>query len=445
MVRKALLITLVFVCAWASAAGQLLDVRRSGDGDIRIVFDLQNVDAQALERLRSAGSIAPGDPLLTFSLPPVSYTADTADLLSDLGFTVVPGVLGVHFTYNEPELSYSMFPLNSPQRLVLDITPVHRPLETSIAEQRGAGVTYQKFVFPTAAGASTVHAITVDPRHGEFRVVGKNRDGRTLVELASGAKVAINAGYFNTTDFSAIGYLLQNGVAHSFPSRNRAVFGVLPGNEVVIDRVRGFLVVHGPATVTTLELANNPAISVEREVGTMAGRRAMGALQVVNDVVVANRVGPLEVPENGYVLVYPPHNRQLALLDAGDEVQVELTVDPHRLSAATEAVEAGPLLVQNGKPAYDPVAEQFRTGERIVDARTQQAAVGVTAAGEVVFVVAESMVAAELPSLLLHLGVVDGLRMDSGGSAALWLDGNIMNRVGALRRIQSAIVFYPGR
>lgn len=443
MVRNVVIIALVSLALWASAAGQLLDVRRSGDGDIRIVFDLQNVDAAALERLRSAGSIAPGDPLLTFSLPPVSYSANTADLLSDLGFTVAPGLLGVHFTYNEPELSYSMFPLNSPQRLVLDITPVRRPLETSVTEQRGHGVQYQKFTFPTVAGASTVHVATIDPTRGKLQVVGQNRAGRTLAELATGAKVAINAGYFNTADFSAIGYLLQNGVVQSFPSRNRAVIGVTPNGEIVIDRAEGFLLVHGPNAVTTLPLANNPAISVEREAGTRAGRRAMGALQVQNNTVVANRVGPLEVPAGGYVLVYPPNNRQLALLDVGDEVHVELTVHPEPLYAVTEAVEAGPLLVKNGRNAYDPAAEQFRTGERIVDARTQQAAVGVTATGEVVFVVAESMVAAELPELLINLGVVDGLRMDSGGSAALWLDNKVMNRVGALRRIQSAIVFYP--
>lgn len=422
----------------------LTGVRTSGEGNIRIVFDLAHVDPIAMARLRQSGSIAPGQPLLSFVLPPLAYSADTGDALADAGFHVQRTASGLQLTYNYPELSFDVFPLNDPARLVLDVTPVRRVVETRITEHRTSAVLYQQFVYPTPAGGSVVHAATLDPSRGELRVVGANFEGKTLAELATGAVVGINAGYFDTANFRAIGWLLQQGEVHSYPSRNRAVFGVLPGNEVVIDRVEGTLHVHRPDGLTELALVNNPAIEVVRETGKRAGRRSMGALQVVDNVVTDNRVGPLTVPENGYVLVYPPNNRELALLDVGDTVFVELTMEPNGFLHATEAVEAGPLLVRNGENAYEPEREQFQIGQRILDARTQQAAIGVTASGEVVFVVAESMVAAELPELLIALGVVDGLRLDSGGSAALWLTGEIVNRVGALRRIQSAIVFYPG-
>lgn len=422
----------------------LLGVRTSGEGDIRIVFDLEHVDSTALARLRQSGSVEPGQALVSFTLPPVAYSADTADALADAGFHVQRTATGLQLTYDYPELSFDLFPLNDPPRLVLDVTPVRRVVETRITEHRTEAVLYQQFVFPTPAGGSVVHSATLDPSRGQLRVVGANFEGKTLAELAKGAVVGINAGYFDTANFSAIGWLLQQGEVHSYPSRNRAVFGVLPGNEVMIDRVTGTILVHRPGGTTRLELQNNSAINVVREAGKRAGRRSMGALQVVDNVVIDNRVGPLEVPENGYVLVYPPNNRELALLDVGDTIFVELTTEPNEFLHATEAVEAGPLLVRDGKNVYEPELEQFQIGQRILDARTQQAAIGVTASGEVVFVVAESMVAAELPELLIALGVVDGLRLDSGGSAALWLTGEVVNRVGALRRIQSAIVFYPG-
>src|SRR5690606_38028494 len=91
--------------------------------------------------------------------------------------------------------------------------------------------------------------------------------------------------------------------------------------------------------------------------GTLAGRPDMGVLVVQDGVVLENKVGPRQVPEaaEAYALVYPPTNRQLALLDTGDTVFLDTSMEPSVFDQARYAVEAGPLLLADGMPAYEPL------------------------------------------------------------------------------------------
>ncbi|MFA5595282.1 MAG: phosphodiester glycosidase family protein, partial [Trueperaceae bacterium] len=106
--------------------------------------------------------------------------------------------------------------------------------------------------------------------------------------------------------------------------------------------------------------------------------------------------------------------------------------------------EAGPLLVKDGLAAYQPELERFATGQRILDGLTQQAAVGVTADGSTLLVVAETMRASELVPLFLSLGADRAMRLDSGSSTTLVIDGRAVNR-STERRVVSAIVLVPQR
>ena len=100
------------------------------------------------------------------------------------------------------------------------------------------------------------------------------------------------------------------------------------------------------------------------------------------------------------------------------------------------------MLVSGGQPAFEPDQEQFERGQRILDQYTQQAAVGVKADGTVLFVAADNMIAEELVPLLLSLGAEQAMRLDSGGSTTLFVDGEVVNRERE-RRVVSAIVFVP--
>jgi len=160
--------------------------------------------------------------------------------------------------------------------------------------------------------------------------------------------------------------------------------------------------------------------------------------------VLENKIGPRRVPEGGFALVYPPQNRALALLDEGDTVTLDLRVEPPDFERVRYAVEAGPLLVKDGLPAYEPTVESFALGQRILDGLTQQAAVGVTRDGTTLMLVAETMRAAELVPLFIALGADRAMRLDSGSSTTLVVDGQVVNRSGE-RRVVSAIVLVPQR
>src|SRR5690606_5834219 len=196
-----------------------------------------------------------------------------------------------------------------------------------------------------------------------------------------------------------------------------------------------------------IEVGNvSDGVGVVTTAGALAGRPDMGVLVVRDGVVVENKIGPRQVPKTGnsYALIYPPTNRQLALLDSDDLVLLDTSIEPAAFDSAHYAVEAGPLLLKGGRPAYEPTIEGFATGQRILDALTQQAAVGVTPDGTTLLVVGETMKAEELISLFLTLGASEAMRLDSGSSTTLVVNGRVRNR-GTERRVVSAIVFIPNQ
>lgn len=421
---------------------RLAGVRFSGAAEVRIVLDLEAIDAGRIESLRRSGKLAPGNSL-TLDLPPLLLPEGDIDEIAGLKVELTPTATGTRLTVSGPELDYDVFALAAPTRLVLDLMP-YRDLSTvSQVEQTVApGVKYRRFTAGSASGGSVVHLVSIEPGAGELRVVGESRVARTTSELASGALVALNAGYFDTTTFSAIGYLQVDHGLLSLPSRNRASIAFTEGVPPLIDRLNVIVRVRGPGGVIEVGTAGQGGVNLVSSPGAFAGDPRRGVLLVSDGIVRENKIGPRRVPEGGYALVYPPDNRELALLDHGDRVTLNTTIEPTSFQAARYAVEAGPLLVKDGAAAYDPELEQFQTGQRILDGLTQQAAVGVTSDGTTLLLVAETMRAADLVPLFLSLGADRAMRLDSGGSTTLVIGGKPVNRSGE-RRVVSAIVLVP--
>src|SRR5690606_18251866 len=246
---------------------------------------------------------------------------------------------------------------------------------------------------------------------------------------------------FDTATFEAIGYLLVDHGLLSLPSRGRAsvAFG---GGKPVIDRVRATVRLHTSRGAIDVGAVQD-GVCVVATPGARAGRPGMGGVVVQVEVDVKNKVGTGAVlPGVSCALFHPPTNRDIALLDAGDRVSIEARIEPPGFSAARWAVEAGPLLLKDGLPAYEPTVEGFATGQRILDGLTQQAAIGVRPDGTTLLVVAETMRANDLVGLFLALGASEAMRLDSGSSTTLVLGGQVVNRR-TERRVVSAIVFLP--
>ncbi|MEX2540373.1 MAG: phosphodiester glycosidase family protein [Trueperaceae bacterium] len=417
-------------------------VRFGGDSEIRVVVDLPQLpSAIALRPLEREGRLGAKD-VLVLDLPRTILPAEQPDPYHGIDVSLLEAPNGTRFELRGPELGYRVFALEAPTRLVVDVVPLRPERIPARTETLREGVTYRTFGAPTPSGQSLVHLLEIVPGAGEFRVVGTTEIARPLSELADGAFAAINAGYFDTRTHQAIGLLRVDYGLQSLPSRNRASIGfgfagpVMRRVSARVDvRVAGQLYRRSSPSA-------DGGIQVHSTAGALVGSGRRGTLVAQHGRIVANRVGPVTVPENGFVVVYPPTDRAFALIDPGAPASIEVEFEPGAFQTVRYAVEAGPLLVEAGRPAFEPDREEFSRGARILDAYTQQSAIGIRPDGTILLLVADDMRAEDLVPLFLALGASEAMRLDSGSSATLMAGGQVLNRERE-RRIVSAIVFLP--
>lgn len=431
---------------------RLSAVRYGGSDKQRIVLDVANIPPSLLP-LSKQEDFIPEDQVLTLSLPslllPLELNSKTLSFESTASSTFL--------SLETDALRYEFFALENPQRLVIDlfskpeIETVKVPITPNIPEPQEnvlpsysvlrPGVIYQRI---EQTSQSPIHILEMQQGSGEFRVVGRQQQGSPLNDLADGAYAAINAGYFDPRTFQSIGFLKVDHGLLSLPSRNRASIALNPNSSAVqLDRVQATLELYkADQQIHQHNLAQTGYISLHANENAWVGNARVGVLTVSNGVVLSNTLGPKQVPTNGYALVYAPNIRELALLNIGDPLRYTLKLEPSYFETTPYSVEAGPLLLKDGQTVFNPQLEQFQEGVRILDAVTQQAAIATNDAGSTFFIVAERMSAKDLIRFLEEGNFKDAMRLDSGSSSTLFIDGDIVNRRFA-RPISSAIVFIP--
>ncbi len=419
---------------------RLRSVRSSSDSVIRLVMDIDNLPATDIKTLATEGSLTAQESL-NLSLPPLLVPLHIPDLPQGIELELTTEAQSTRLTVSGPAMTYRVFALAEPTRLVIDL----QPLATNIVEQTRQlrpGVLYKRFAVQTQRGPTGIHVLEFAPGQGDFRVVGEPTTPHTLSELASGGFAAINAGYFNTGTFEAIGLLRIDYALLSLPSRGRASIGFDAG-EVVLDRVNAEVNVRINGQLFYANTQDSESrFNVYTAGGQIVGRPDQGVIVVNEGRVLENKIGPRRVPEDGFALVYGPEVRALALVDSDNFAALELKMAPETFQRARYAVEAGPLLISNGLPAYEPAREAFKEGTRIIDEATQQAAIGLKRDGTVIFLTADAMTARELIPVFLQLGATSAMRLDSGSSTTMYADGEVLNRRFE-RQIVSAIVYIP--
>jgi hypothetical protein len=466
----------------AAALGlpHLAGVRTGLDGaTTRLVLDFGATEATSLEVARRDTSVAP-DRSLELALPGVLLPDGPVLDQGDLRLTAVPafGAEPARLRLTAPAAEVTVFPLSGPTRLVVDLVPLApraslapggeddggavarsgadeagrvtppsgdgpSPSIEPLARTVAPGVLYRTFGARGREGGSRVHLIEIAPGAAELRVVGRSGEGRTVADWADGGVAAINAGYFDPEDFDAIGLRRVGGTLLSWPSRGRAVVGFGPDGTVIARagaRVR--VRVDGRVAADARATRADGWDWARREGDRIGSPRTGTLVLAAGGRVVSNGIGPATVPAGGAALSYDPSLRALARVEPGQRVDVGVELTPPALDRARWAVEGGPLLVQDGGPAFAPDVEGFARGQRILDEATQQAALGVRADGSVLLLVAERMVAEDLVAVFLALEAEAAMRLDSGSSATLVAEGRALNRL-LSRRVESAIVAVP--
>ena len=119
-------------------------------------------------------------------------------------------------------------------------------------------------------------------------------------------------------------------------------------------------------------------------------------------------------------------------------------------SDVQQAVGGGPFLVRDGKIAVDGEAEGFDLREFVVK-RHPRTAVGVTRDNKLLVVTVDGrqeqsrgVSLNELAAMMQHLGAVNALNLDGGGSTGLFVAGGIVNGPsdGRLRPIADSLLIY---
>lgn len=418
-------------------------IRFAGDATLRIVLDVPALDAEHLAALTRQGEVGEGE-RLEFTLPPLLVPTGLPEAHAGVAVRLRQQAAGTSVEVSGGPFSYELFALAGPTRVVLDLVRELPPLGPETSRELADGVTYRRLQALGSGGPSWVHVVEVAPGVGEWRVVGALGEARTTDRWAAGAFAAINGGYFNTTTRQAIGMLMIDGELLSLPSRGRAVIAFGDGGPPLIDRVQASYTIWLDGRLVAARGAPYvDEVSVMRGPGS-AGSARFGVLVVdaedpLDARVVDNRIGPVRLGDEQYAVVYPAELRPLALAEPGARVRYDWHVTPEAFGQVRYALEAGPLLLKDGRNVLEPELEMFAVGQRILDGLTQQAAIGVRADGSVVLVAAESMVAADLVPLLQQLGVRDALRLDSGGSTTLYAAGEVVNRRSE-REVANAIV-----
>ncbi|HAP93459.1 MAG TPA: copper amine oxidase [Desulfotomaculum sp.] len=311
------------------------------------------------------------------------------------------------------------------------------------------------------------YMIEVDPTLPlmELRVAtGKDILGKkeTLSELAArhGAIAAVNGGFFDSSNGWPIGYLVQDEQLLVAWNMLRTSVGFTEQNKITSGYFSPQISIRVGDDGPNLKTDGINCSALENEI-TLYTPAWGNNVQIPSDglgIVVAPdqdghqiidyiTTGNAEIPAGGFVLTLRGEKTALgASLVAGTPVKLEINYD-QQWKGLKHLVTAGPLLVEEGQPVLQGVAEGFRGNILGTVART---AIGVNKEGRVLLVVVDGkkqdwsvgLTLEELAYLMADLGAVRAAALDGGGSSGMWVKGKLVSRPsdGKERQIANAIL-----
>ncbi|MDW8425955.1 MAG: phosphodiester glycosidase family protein [Meiothermus sp.] len=327
---------------------------------------------------------------------------------------------------------YRSFVLSNPRRYVLDVYYLEPEREEAVQP----GFRYREL---WAWTPEPVRMYWLEALPGRWRLepVGRPGERRVLPEMAPGALALLNGGYFDGPTGTPIGLWVRGGVPLSLPFGRSALFWQ---DDAVFAGLPRFTASVQLADGRTLRVGLNLA-RARYTVHTLpgpVGRAGEGVHLIQGEQIMATYPAPFELPEGFWALSFPAEE---PLARTGETLRLLVNLEP----PTSHALEAGPLLLQGGVNVFSPTAEPFRD-RAPVEAQAAQSAVAWTQAGALYFIVTEPMRPEALARTLQELGFWGAIRMDGGGSAQLWVRGQLKNPNGGLlgvRPVVSGLALYP--
>jgi exopolysaccharide biosynthesis protein len=341
----------------------------------------------------------------------------------------------------------------------------------------------------TATDAEQVHVAVIDPSRFRGAITASHGPviaaRTTTSELArqSGATVAVNGGFFITSDadgFQGVpsGLAAYNGKLQAMSVGDRAALVLDRSNHARIEHLVSSVTAGGAGWSLPIDGINRkpglirdcgwpgltPTDQPRQDFTCAAGDDAVlftaqfGASlpagpgeQVILDahdqvVSIGPRGGTIPTGGSAIQTVGAPADT-LATLAVGTRVNVRDTVRDDRtgtvvdLAATNAIVSAAPTLLHRGQPAIDAATEgvidpadrsfNFAWGE----IRQPRTLVGTDAAGRLLLVTvdgrepgtSEGFTLAEDATFMREIGAVEAMNLDGGGSTAMAVDGQLVN------------------
>lgn len=273
----------------------------------------------------------------------------------------------------------------------------------------------------------------------------------SLADMArnAGAVAAINGTYFSAYNQQAIqdpyGALVAGGRVLHLTGSKRPAFGFWSDGRARIDTFQASI--SGSTNGKTTWPNNWYAYAINHSgtefgpnwvtIMTPARGTAMGfdgGLSVVvrGGKVVDSRPGAVSIPPDGYVISLGgvEASQFQNTFKPGTPVDWQITWGTDWQGVA-ELVQAGPLLTRNGRVDVDFARDEF-TEAKITEWVYNRSAVGLTSDGTLLMVTADAVRVVDLAPLMLDLGAVDALCMDSGASSGLYYKGEYLWEPGRL-------------
>lgn len=270
-------------------------------------------------------------------------------------------------------------------------------------------------------------------------VLASNRIGATeeLEDIAvrSSAKAAINGSFFQSFDETKTqepyGILIKDGkLIHS--DNTGSTIGFTHDGKIKLDMIHSNIQIKIADTNYTASLMNHsPAVGNDAIVlFTPAYGDTListGAAVIVQNGMIhsVSNSKTVTIPSDGYVVLFTGnHAEKVKDFQKNDIVSYTisyLTEDNKKIdwSDVQTAVGAGPILVNNGKIVCNPAKEGF-TDETSFQIAVSRSAIGITKDGTVLLVGGVKCTADELAAVMVELGAVQAIAMDSGSSSGLY-------------------------
>lgn len=261
-------------------------------------------------------------------------------------------------------------------------------------------------------------------RKSTIRTIAKNNN----------SIVAINGTFFKPSTGVPLGTLMINKKMYTGPMYNRVAMGIFD-NGYDMARVQMNAGLTSKDTVVKVDNINQPktlstqVIVYTRQWGKKAPITPKYGKQIAvsEDKIIQTSTQPLEIPENGFVVVGPAS--KLNQLTENNEVKLDIKTIPE-WNNVKHIIGGGPYLVKNGQ-AYVDISEQ-KLGS--IGGRNPRSAIGYTADGNLIIVAVDGrekasigMTLWELASFMKSIGCVNAMNLDGGGSTVLYVNGKVVN------------------